>query len=142
MSPTSKSMKAHTCHQPEVQHMKIWESTRIPWTMYEMCYEQRNHKKKNLPSSSFRQSLWSNMVLSLRLLIVIVISCMTEFAVASNESTRNGGVGVRRTNDIPKDGPYKNAQSAASVSNIVGGHYQTINDEDDSSPHTDIMADR
>jgi hypothetical protein len=78
------------------------------------------------------------MAISLRLFIVLVISCMTEFAVASNGSTRNGGV---VSNSVPKDGPYKNAQSAASVSNIVNGHYQTI-DEDEEVPPVSILSDR
>jgi len=141
VSPTAKYTKASTCYQPEVQQMNVCQSIRIPWTMFNLYFKQMNKKRQNFSSTTLRQSFWSNMTLSFRLLMVIVISCMTEFAVASNESIRNGRVGVRRTNDIPKDGPYKSAQSAASVSNIVGGHYQTINDEDESSPHTDIMAD-
>ena len=81
---------------------------------------------------------------SLKFLILIVITCMTELVFASNGSSRNGGVnngGVQRSNSIPQDGPYKNAQSAASVSNIVNGHYQPL-EEDEEAPPISILADR
>merc|ERR1719288_595725 len=68
---------------------------------------------------------------------------MTELVFASNGSSRNGGVnngGVQRSNSIPQDGPYKNAQSAASVSNIVNGHYQPL-EEDEEAPPISILAD-
>ena len=80
---------------------------------------------------------------SLKFLILIVITCMTELVFASNGSSRNSGVngGVQRSNSIPQDGPYKNAQSAASVSNIVNGHYQPL-EEDEEAPPISILADR
>ena len=99
---------------------------------------QRSHKRQINPS------FWqTTMNTSFHIFIIIVISCMTEFVSALNGSSRNGGVagGVQRSNSIPQDGPYKNAQSAASVSNIVNGHYQPL-EEDEEAPPISILADR
>ena len=65
---------------------------------------------------------------------MIVISGLTEIVVAANGSLRNGGV-----NSIPKDGPYKSAQSAASVS-LVNGHYASV--EEDYEAPDPMLSDR
>ena len=111
-------------------------------------YDHRSVKRNGkIPRSHKRQmnpSFWqTTMNTSFHVFIIIVISCMTEFVSALNGSSRNGGVagGVQRSNSIPQDGPYKNAQSAASVSNIVNGHYQPL-EEDEEAPPISILADR
>ena len=105
---------------------------------------KENLKIRKSNSRHLGQNFWrTTMNASLKLLILIVISCMTELVFASNGSSRNGGVvsGGQRSNSIPQDGPYKNAQSAASVSNIVNGHYQPL-EEDEEAPPISILADR
>ena len=122
----------------QLTHRKIRESIHVLCNNF-ICYSKQNTKTQpNSSRFSLKQSLWSTMAVSLRLFIVLVISCMTEFAIASNGSSRNGGV---VSNSVPRDGPYKNAQSAASVSNIVNGHYQTI-EEDEEIPPVSILSDR
>lgn len=108
----------------------------IPRSILQSLSKTQDTKTQNSSTFTLKQSLWSKMIMSLRLLIVIVISCMTEFAAASNGSAKNGGAvsGLPRSNSIPKDGPYKSAQSAASVSNIVNGHYETIAEDDNVDP--------
>merc|ERR1719412_2580192 len=71
---------------------------------------------------------------------------MAQLAAALNGSTKGGGVGVSgsfalRSNSISNSGLHKPAQSAASVSNIVNGHYQTLDEDDESSSSIDVMAD-
>lgn len=108
-------------------HLSVKRNEKIP----------RSHKRQ------INQSFWqTTMNTSFHVFIIIVISCMTEFVSALNGSSRNGGVagGVQRSNSIPQDGPYKNAQSAASVSNIVNGHYQPL-EEDEEAPPISILAD-
>ena len=122
----------------QVTHRKIRESIHVPCNNFIFNSKQNPKTQPNSSRFSLKQSLWSTMEVSLRLFILLVISCMTEFAVASNGSTRNGGV---VSNSVPRDGPYKNAQSAASVSNIVNGHYQTI-EEDEEVPGVSILSDR
>lgn len=104
--------------------------------------ENRKIRKSNL--RHLDQNFWrTTMNASVKFLILIVISCMNEIVLASNGSSRNGGVinGGQRSNSIPQDGPYKNAQSAASVSNIVNGHYQTLEEDDEEAPPISILAD-
>ena len=80
-------------------------------------------KPEIMSFQTIRPKFWSKMFLSLRLVFIIVISGLTEIVVAANGSLRNGGV-----NSIPKDGPYKSAQSAASVS-LVNGHYASVEED-------------
>lgn len=105
---------------------------------------KQNQKTRRSNHNYLNPYFWqTTMNASLKFLILIVISCMTELVFASNGSSRNGnGVngGVQRSNSIPQDGPYKNAQSAASVSNIVNGHYQPL-EEDEEAPPISILAD-
>ena len=109
---------------------------------YPSLNENQNIRRPN--TRHLNPNMWqATMKASFHFLILIVISCMTEFVFASNGSSRNGGVvgGVQRSNSIPQGGPYKNAQSAASVSNIVNGHYQPL-EEDEEAPPISILADR
>ena len=122
----------------QLTHRKIRESIHVLCNNFIFYSKQNTKTQPNYSRFSLKQSLWSTMAVSLRLFIVLVISCMTEFAIASNGSSRNGGV---VSNSVPRDGPYKNAQSAASVSNIVNGHYQTI-EEDEEIPPVSILSDR
>ena len=91
-------------------------------------------KPEIMSFQTIRPKFWSKMFLSLRLVFIIVISGLTEIVVAANGSLRNGGV-----NSIPKDGPYKSAQSAASVS-LVNGHYASV--EEDYEAPDPMLSDR
>ena len=95
---------------------------------------QKMTKPEIMSFQTIRPKFWSKMFLSLRLVFIIVISGLTEIVVAANGSLRNGGV-----NSIPKDGPYKSAQSAASVS-LVNGHYASV--EEDYEAPDPMLSDR
>ena len=141
MSSTNKSKKNGTWFHLQIPHNLIC----IPWN-FSKYHSKQMSKGQTSASFTVRQSLWSSMTMSLRLLVLFVISWMAQLVSASNGSTRSGGVGVSGSipsisNSISKDGPYKSAQSAASVSNIVNGHYQTVNEDAESSSNS-IMADR
>ena len=122
----------------QVTHRMIHKSIHVLRNNFIFYSKQNTKHQSNSSRFSLKKSLWSTMAVSLRLFIVLVISCMTEFAVSANGSTRNGGA---VSNSVPRDGPYKNAQSAASVSNIVNGHYQTM-DEEEEIPPVSILSDR
>ena len=130
--------KLHNLDQKSCEHLpKPFEN------IYFSPKENLKIRKSN--SRHLDQNFWrTTMNASVKFLILIVISCMTELVFASNGSSRNGGVvgGGQRSNSIPQDGPYKNAQSAASVSNIVNGHYQTLEEDDQEAPPISILADR
>jgi len=86
---------------------------------------KENLKIRKSNSRHLGQNLWrTTMNASLKFFILIVISCMTELVFASNGSSRNGGV-----------------VSGGQRSNIVNGHYQTLEEDDEESPPISILAD-
>ena len=110
-------------------------------------HSKQLNKGRSSTTCTLRPSSRSSMSLSLRISILFVISMMAQLAAALNGSTKGGGVGVSgsfalRSNSISNSGLHKPAQSAASVSNIVNGHYQRVDEDDESSSSIDVMADR
>ena len=140
------------CLSTEQRHIKFQQKKCSTNHSKQITIKQHRKIRTLTPISNQCQKQNSNMLLPnstwKKLFTLFVISWTAQLAAALNGSTRNGGGrgvnGIHSShNSIPRGGPYKDdAQSAASVSNIVNGHYKTVNEDDDVTSSVSIMADR
>ena len=142
LTTTNKSTEMQKYFHRHSWDLSSWCRTHIPWNMPKY-HSMQVRRRKNSSLLALGQLQWSNMVRSLGLLSIFVISWIAQEVAALNESGGEaaGGTNNLRSNSVSEAVYYKGAQSAASVSNIVNGHYQSA-DEEDGSPPISIMSDR